>query len=139
MGMRRKGREVALQALYLADVGKLDPEVAVRFIIKEDGGPVEKKSEEFAQHLAAGAWSKRAELDVIIQKYAKNWELNRMAALDRNLLRMGTYELIHNPGTPISVIIDEAVEIAKTYSTEESGKFVNGILDQIKKERPAAV
>ncbi len=137
MGTRRKGREVALQALYLADVGKLDPEQAIRFIIKEDEGTVEKKSEEFALHLATGAWSKRSELDVIIQKYAKNWELNRMAALDRNLLRMGAYELLHNPTTPISVIIDEAVEIAKTFSTADSGKFVNGILDQIKKERPA--
>jgi transcription antitermination factor NusB len=138
MGTRRKGREVALQVLYLADIGKVDPEKALRSLIREDHGIVEKKSEDFALQLALGAWSHRAELDVLIQKYAKNWELNRMAALDRNLLRMGAYELVYNPATPVSVIIDEAVEIAKTFSTEESGKFVNGILDQLKKERPAA-
>ena len=137
MGTRRKGREVALQVLYLADIAKLDPEKALRSVIKEDDGIVEKKSEEFALQLATGAWSRRVELDALIQKYAKNWELNRMAALDRNVLRMGTYELLYSPDTPVSVIIDEAVEIAKSYSTAESGKFVNGILDQIKKERPA--
>src|SRR4051812_14513263 len=114
MGIRRKGREVALQVLYLADIAKVDPAQALRSVIKEDDGDVEKKSEEFALHLATGAWSKRAELDIVIQKYAKNWELNRMAALGRNLLRMGAYELLHSPETPISVIIDEAVEIAKT-------------------------
>ena len=138
MGTRRKGREVALQALYLADIANVDPDKALRSLIKEDEGAIEPKSEAFASQLAAGAWSKRAELDVVIQKYTKNWELNRMAALDRNVLRMATYELLHNAATPTSVIIDEAVEIAKTYSTAESGKFVNGILDQIKKERPAS-
>jgi N utilization substance protein B len=138
MGIRRKGREVALQALYLADITKVDPEKALRSVLKEEDADVDPQSEKFASHLVVGAWEKRAELDLVIQKYTKNWELNRMAALDRNVLRMGTYELLHNTGTPISVIIDEAVEIAKTFSTAESGKFVNGILDQIKKERPAA-
>jgi N utilization substance protein B len=138
MGSRRKGREVALQALYLADITKVDPEKALRSVLKEEDVVIEPKSEDFASQLVVGTSIKRAELDVIIQKYAKNWELSRMAALDRNILRMGAYELLHSPSTPVSVIIDEAVEIAKTFSTEESGKFVNGILDQIKKERPAA-
>ncbi len=80
----------------------------------------------------------RSLLDQLIAKYAENWEIGRMAAIDRNVLRLAAFELLNELDTPVSVVIDEAVEIAKTYSTQDSGKFVNGILDKIKAERPAA-
>ncbi len=133
MGFRRKGREFALQVMYLADISKIDSDKALRSVLH--GAKPEQPIADFATQLVEGARAHADDLDKIIQKYAKNWEVGRMAALDRNILRLGAYELLYEIKTPISVIIDEAVEIAKTFSTEESGKFVNGILDQIKNER----
>lgn len=137
MGVRRKGREYALQALYLSDVTRLEPTQALKHVLKGDPPP-EKAIADFAHKLTAGAAAHLTDLDEIIIRYAQNWEMKRMAALDRNVLRLGTYELIYETDTPVSVIIDEAVEIAKTYSTGDSGKFVNGILDKIKNERKAS-
>jgi N utilization substance protein B len=134
VGVRRKGREYALQALYLADVARVDLPKAVRSVTldeKSDPGSVD-----FALRLALGTSEKKEHLDQIIVKHTQNWEIDRMAALDRNILRLGAFELIYELETPVSVIIDEAVEIAKAYSTDDSGKFVNGILDKIKRERP---
>lgn len=136
MGTRRKGREVALQILYLADVSKVAPEKALRSVTKGEE-EIDDKTIEFARSLSFGAIEHQAKLDEMIKKYTRNWEIGRMAALDRNILRLGSYELLFETGTPVSVIIDEAVEIAKTYSTADSGKFVNGILDKIKGERPS--
>ena len=133
MGFRRKGREYALQALYLSDITKQDINKSISHIIY--GAKPEKAIADFAVLLAVNAASHQTEIDNLIQKYAQNWDLDRMAALDRNIIRLGAYEILHHPETPISVVIDEAVEIAKAFSTEESGKFVNGILDRIKKER----
>lgn len=133
MGVRRKGREYALQALYLHDLTKLGMEKVLRSLFHKT--TVEAKIREFTVELAEGAAAHRDELDELIIKVAKNWEMKRMAALDRNLLRMSAYEILHKPDTPVSVIIDEAVEIAKEFSTDKSGKFVNGILDKIKNER----
>lgn len=133
MGSRRKGREFALQALYLADISEMPEQRAFRSLVR--GGGLDDKGKEFAEALAAGALREIKLLDELIVKYAQNWEMKRMAALDRNLLRLGAYEILFELDTPVSVIIDEAVEIAKTFSTPDSGKFVNGILDRIKNER----
>lgn len=134
MGIRRKGREYALQALYLTDVAKVDIAKAIRSVsIDEKSDPTAK---DFAKRLAQGAYDNLARLDEVIVKHTKNWEIGRMAALDRNLLRLGAFEIMYELETPVSVIIDEAVEIAKLYSTDDSSKFVNGILDKIKRERP---
>lgn len=133
MGVRRKGREFALQMLYLVDVTKLPAEKIVDGVTA--GENLDEKSVAFARDLAFGALNNKTALDELIKKYAKNWEMERMAALDRNILRMGAYEIVYQTDTPVSVIIDEAVEIAKTFSTPDSGKFVNGILDKIKLER----
>ena len=135
-GTRRQGREVALQILYLADIARLDGEGASRIIWA--GAEFPPKARRFAEALATGALAHRAELDLLITKYAENWEIGRMAAIDRNLLRLAAFELLHEIDTPVSVVIDEAVEIAKTFSTQDSGKFVNGILDKIKTIRPVA-
>ncbi|MBI3300328.1 MAG: transcription antitermination factor NusB [Elusimicrobia bacterium] len=134
MGRRRQGRETALQALYLSDTGKMS--VAEAVLIVTAGGPIDEKTLEFARALAEGTASHIADLDVHIQEIAQNWSLERMATVDRNLLRLASFELIFHPQTPVRVVIDEAIEIAKSFSSAESSKFINGILDKIKDRRP---
>lgn len=135
MGLRRQAREAALQILYLADIAFLSEERAAKIIWAGSEAP--PRAKHFADALAKGTLLHRTHLDALITKYAQNWEIGRMAALDRNILRLAAFELLHGLDTPVSVVIDEAVEIAKTYSTQDSGKFVNGILDKIKTERPS--
>ena len=95
----------------------------------------------FADPLIRGALEHRDAIDALIKKYAQNWELHRMAAVDRNILRLAIYEMLHRDDIPPVVSINEAVDIAKKFSTEDSGKFVNGILDKVKSElmRPARI
>lgn len=133
MGARRQAREAALQILYLVDVGGLDLETALTAFWKDN--ELAPRAKAFADELAKGTLEHRPTIDGLITKYAENWEINRMAAVDRNILRLTAFELLFHQDTPVSVAIDEAVEIAKTYSTQDSGKFVNGILDKIKLER----
>ncbi len=135
MGDRRKGREYALQALYLMDVAHMPAENAINSVLK--GEKISPKLREFAEQLTLGTEKNLDPINEAIKKYADNWEISRMAAIDRNILRLSAFELMFDSETPISVIIDEAVEIAKHFSTPDSGKFVNGILDKIKFERPA--
>ncbi len=123
---------MALQALYLADTCSLPAETALQSTFPEG---MSSSIQKFATHLACGVEEKMSEIDAILVKYAQNWDIDRMAVIDRNILRLSTYEILFDLDTPVSVIIDEAIEIAKTYSTEDSGKFVNGILDKIKDER----
>ena len=92
----------------------------------------------FAAELARGAWAAHAELDAIIVRYAAGWALERMANADRNLLRLALYEILYRPEIPQSVSINEAVELAKEYSTADSAKFINGILGSFARERLAA-
>ena len=126
---------MALQSLYLSDTCHLPVETALKSTFP-DG--VSEPIQKFAAHLAIGVEGHMGQIDALLTKYAQNWDLSRMAAVDRNILRLSTFEILHDPDTPISVIIDEAIEIAKTYSTEDSGKFVNGILDKVKTERKTA-
>jgi len=133
LGSRRIGREAALQVLYLKDVSRNVLTDFPRVVWSAD--PLTPKTLAFAQRLADGASSHQSTIDPLIKKYAENWEITRMAAIDRCILRLAAYELLHELDTPINVIINEAVEIAKKYSTGESSKFVNGILDKIKLER----
>ena len=130
MGRRRQGREFALQALYLSESGGMSVQEAL--LIVRDGSTLDEATADFAFELAVGAADKREELDVKIRDAAKNWALERMAAVDRNLLRLASYELLRDDGTPPNVVIDEALEIAKVYATAESTRFINGILDKIR-------
>lgn len=132
MGQRRLAREVALNILYLIDICGLSLKETVNSLLQEQDTPDSVK--EFATLLAEGTNSNLSKIDQLISKYAENWELKRMASVDRAILRMATFELINQLDTPVNVIIDEAIEIAKKYSTAESGKFVNGLLDKIKEE-----
>ena len=95
----------------------------------------------FAEPLIQGALQHRNEVDAVIRKHARNWELHRIAVVDRNILRLAIYEMLYREDIPPVVSINEAVDIAKKFSTQDSGKFVNGILDQVKGElmRPARI
>jgi transcription antitermination protein NusB len=132
-GSRRQSREAALQVLYLQDISQNSLEAIPAPVWSEE--PLDAKARAFAERLADGVLTSQTDLDPLIEKYTQNWDMNRMATIDRCILRLAAYELVHETETPINVIINEAVDIAKKYSTNESGKFVNGILDKIKLER----
>lgn len=129
MGRRTKARECALQMIYQWEITK-DPMARVVegfWKIRETTAA----TREMAERLACGAQSHIEEIDGAIGTAAKNWKLERIAGVDRGILRIGAYELIFEPGTPPSVVIDEAVEMAKRFSEAESPGFVNGVLDAI--------
>jgi N utilization substance protein B len=132
MGLRRIARECALQMLYQYDVGKHAPDEIGRTFWQMNEQPA--RVQEFAAELFEGSIARIEELDRLIQKHARHWRLGRMAAVDRNILRLAVFELISDHPTPGTVVINEALEIAKKYSTGESAQFVNGILDSIKNE-----
>lgn len=134
MGVRREGREAAVQYLYLRD---LNGECDLLSFYKLRG--LSPSARRFCDGLVFGTQKNQALIDEVISKNTQNFELNRIAAVDRNILRVAVYEMFHCPETPPVVSINEAIEIAKKLSTEESGRFVNGVLDQIKAQlnRPA--
>jgi len=135
VGGRRQAREAALQLIYLADMAQVGPADVPEHAWSDE--PLSLRVREFAKRLAQGVVSKQDTLDPLIRKYTQNWELGRMASIDRCVLRLAAFELLYEPETPVSVIINEAVEIVKKFSTADSGKFVNGILDKLKDERKA--
>lgn len=128
MRKRTLAREQALKLLYRLDISGED----IDEVINDGLSAVEDvEIREFAESLVRGTWLKRESIDEMIAKHALNWELNRMAVVDRNILRMATYELLEFKDIPPKVTINEAIELAKKFGDEESGKFVNGILDKI--------
>ncbi len=126
MVRRRKARELALQILFQADVGNLPLEEAMETTLAEMTDDEDIRN--YATQLVRGVWEKKDELDAQIQSVATNWTIERMAAIDRNLLRMALYEILHIRDVPYRVAINEAVELAKEYGTTESRRFVNGVL-----------
>lgn len=121
---RRKAREMALQALFQMDMGSVNSQRALAVIFEENG-----VEDVYARKLVEGAEKNMAAIDKKISEYSIDWKLERMSAVDRNILRLATYELlVPQEDTPAGVSINEAVELAKKYGTEESAKFVNGIL-----------
>jgi transcription antitermination protein NusB len=132
MGMRRAARECALQMLYEFDVGKHSKDEILRTFWQMNEHP--EKVGEFANQLFEGTILRLKEIDRVIQLHAKNWRLGRMAAVDRNVLRLAVFEFLSGGKTPETVIINEALEIARKFSTQESAQFVNGVLDSIKNE-----
>lgn len=124
---RHLGRELALLWLFQIDVGHLPTQEVIGEIPGDIQG-VGEEALEFAKQLLEGYQADAPRIDEAIVKYAKGWSLDRLAAIDRNVLRIALYEILDVPDIPTSVSVDEAIEIAKHYSTDESGKFVNGIL-----------
>jgi transcription antitermination factor NusB len=137
MTRRRKAREVALQFLYQLDLqGEADPAHAAEFWAQH---PLDDDTREFAQDIVHGATKTRASIDEIIARFTEHWDLDRMAVVDRNILRLAVYELGWRQETPPKVVINEAIEIAKKFGTRESSRFINGILDRVHRElRPAS-
>jgi N utilization substance protein B len=137
-GSRHKARELALQTLYACEVNGM-AEWRIMLDRIGEGRFVAPDNKRYAAELVGRAVDSLAVIDEVIARHAANWEMKRMAALDRNVLRLATAELFYFTDVPFKVVIDEAVELAKTYGLDESGKFVNGILDSIHKsgEKPS--
>lgn len=129
MGLRHKGRQIALQILYQKDVAGVPLEEALATYQSHLNPSPEAFA--FARELVEGVAEHQIQIDEIIQKYSENWRLERMSVTDRNILRLATYELLYRPDIPPKVAINEAIELAKEFGTEDSPAFVNGILDAI--------
>lgn len=132
MGARRSGREAALQMLFQLEGSAVSAEQAIKlfwpsFEADPEGRP-------YADTVVRGVEEKLAELDATITKASANWRLERMSRVDRNILRLGTWELLTRTDIPRAVVLDEAVELAKAFGTAESSAFVNGVLDRIANE-----
>lgn len=132
MGTRRKARECALQMLFAADVTKTSENVLTRYYWHELGEPeIDEQTREFANNLAVGTLRQMDTIDERIRSRAEHWRIPRMAIVDRNILRLAVYEFLFEQ-TPHTVVINEALEIARRFSTFEATQFINGILDAIK-------
>jgi N utilization substance protein B len=142
MGLRRQARERAVQSLYQLDTWgalggaesrELKPS-AVQEMLEafwQSLEPLEPEVRELADPLVLGVLQYRSELDALVEACSQNWRLERMAKVDRNILRLGVYELLHRPDVPPKVAINEAIEIARRYGAEESSAFINGVLDKV--------
>ena len=131
MGLRRKGREAAFQLMYQVDVSGTELSVAEGEFWSQMGVP--KDARDFASSLVEGVVEKLEEIDDLISSHSHNWKIHRMNSVDRNVLRLGVFELVHCRETPTKVIINEAIEIGKKFGTSDSSAFINGILDKISK------
>ncbi len=123
---RRLARETALQALFQVDLAQVDPSRAIDHVAEEFAVPAASK--DFAVRMVSGTLSNLQEIDNLVQSVTPEWNIDRMANVDRNILRMATYELFYCSDIPGNVTVNEAIELAKIYSGEEAGRFVNGIL-----------
>ncbi len=133
IGRRSKAREAALKILYQLDITKDSPEEGIKIFYRQHRIPVSSKN--FVERLVKGTVGHLSEINALLTQYATNWSLSRMAVVDRNVLRLGTFELLFGNETPPKVVINEAVELAKRFGTPDSGKFVNGVLDSIHKAK----
>ena len=135
MTRRTRGREIALQVLYQTELNPgLSAQEIGRFIERRLLG--DRALCDFTQDLIAGVQVHQGRIDGLISEVAENWRLDRMAAIDRNILRLGAYEILYCPEVPTRVAINESLELAKRYSTGQSSRFVNGILDRLQAAIP---
>jgi N utilization substance protein B len=132
LGKRRKSREFALQVLYQLDITRQD---AIKTIAQfRDHFSQREGRDGFAERIALGVLEHGQEIDRLIEQYSENWRLDRMSMIDRNILRMATFELLYCEDIPPKVTLNEAIELGKRYGSEDSGSFINGILDRIQNE-----
>ena len=132
MGKRRSSRELALKFLYQFELNEGDLDEQVSLFLVRNSSPEDVES--FMKELVVSLIDKMEEIDEIIQKFSDHWVLDRMTVIDRNILRMGTCELLFSFSTPPKVVINEAIDIAKKYGNEDSPEFINGILDKVYNE-----
>jgi N utilization substance protein B len=130
MGTRRKSREFALQMLFQSDMGRQTPDEVRRTFWSEQNS-ADRDVRGFAEDLFRVATDRSAEIDSVIERHAEHWRMERMATVDRNLLRAAVAELMGFPATPRAVVINEALEIARKFSSPESVHFINGVLDSV--------
>ena len=133
MTTRHHAREAALQVLYFCHISGADPDEALTAFFDEHFPDAVDSVRSFASTLVHGAVGDAAALDALIEQHSQHWRLERLAIIDRLILRMGGWELQHHPDVAPAIVIDEAIELARTYSSDESVGFVNGVLDAIKK------
>ena len=129
MGKRRSSRELALKFLYQFELNKGDLNEQIKLFLERNSS--QEGVENFMKELVVSLIDKMEEVDGIIQKFSDHWVLDRMTVIDRNILRIGTCELLFNFPTPPKVVINEAIDIAKKYGNEDSPEFINGILDKV--------
>ena len=129
MGKRRRSREFALQVLYQLDITRQEGVKAIAQF--RDHFSQKEERDEFAERIVLGVEGHRQEVDQLIEQYSENWRLDRMSMIDRNILRMAIFELLYCEDIPPKVSLNEAIELGKRYGTEDSGSFINGILDRI--------
>jgi transcription antitermination protein NusB len=136
---RRRAREAALQMLYQGEIGRTGAHeaIATYWPVHDPDAEVPEGAREFANNLVRGTLSRLEEIDALLAAHAQNWRLERMAVLDRLILRMAIYELLADASTPSKVVINEALELARSYSGEEAVPFVNGVLDAVRKQLEA--
>jgi len=130
VGTRRTSRELTMQMLFQGDLGKQTPD-EVRGLFWASRDDVDAETRGFAEDLYRIASERQKEIDALIEEHAQNWRLERMAVVDRNLLRAAVAELLGYPNTPAAIVINESLEIARRYAAPESVQFVNGVLDAI--------
>ncbi len=130
MGVRRKGREAALKILYSLDLNPVSQNDACKQVL--DYGEVPESTREFTRELVEDTLGRLEEIDGHIQSASLKWEISRMAAVDRNVLRLAVSELTGKTPKPVRIVLNEAIELAKKFGGEESGTFVNGVLDRVR-------
>ena len=128
---RRLARETALKVIYQWDVGKNDLEIALKDRIAEVD--LDPNNINFIETLVQGTLKNIEEIDQVIEQYLMEWSLDRVSSIDRNILRLGVFEILFKEDTPDKVAVNEAIELAKVFSTDQSAKFINGVLDKVLK------
>jgi N utilization substance protein B len=136
MGLKRRTRELALQMLFQMDLGTVQIKDLEENFLPNASAP--EAAKKMALEMVKNIWDRVSEIDSSLRKFTEHWDLARMAGVDRNVLRLGAYEILFDDEVPKSVAINEALEIVKRFSTEESSRFVNGILDKLEKKSPQA-
>lgn len=135
-GPRRQGREAALQILYFWEVGRTEPQAAIEAFFAEHQPEADDEVAAFASRLVHGTVGEVEALDAIIAQHSHHWRVERLATIDRLILRLAVWELRHEPETPPAVVMNEALELARQFSTDDAVRFINGILDSVKKATP---
>lgn len=133
---RRRAREAALQMLYQCEIGRTgaDETIATYWPARDSDEALPERQREFANGVARGTLERQTEIDQLLSRHAQNWRIERMTVIDRIVLRMGIYEMLAEMDTPSKVIINEAIELARSFSGDEAVGFVNGVLDAVRKE-----
>ena len=135
---RHRAREAALQMLYQAEIGRTEIREVTQVFWRSQDAAFTDQQQAFANALAHGTSGRLEEIDPLISASAAHWRIERMAVIDRLVLRLAVYEMLHQPDTPRTVVIDEAIELARTFSGADAAKFVNGVLDDVRRRLEAA-